>query len=947
MKQRLLSTWLLTIFLAFFAANAWAEDKTSTLTFTAACKGSGTADDGVTWTITSDAAESTYDGTKGIHYGTGKIAVSYLTLTSASFDKRIKKVEVNASGASQTSAKLDVSVGSAAFGTQQSLTTTATSYTFSGSASGAVIVTLSQTSDKKALYVKSIAVTYEDSDEPAKTLSSIAISGTPTKTTYIEGDKFNPAGLVVTGTYSDESTAEITDGITWSFDPETLALGTTSVDITATVDGITSSVYTVNDLTVKELTYANTYTSNVVLTTTGDTSTPKVSWDETQYDAIKAGTGKVQGSCTVTIPANTKTLHFHAAGWKGEDVTLKVDGKSTTFNLVADDGVTNNSPFILQNDPETNDYFTFDPKGATSITLKATSGNRFVLFGVNAEMNEDTDQPIPDFIKTSSINLQVGDEPYDVRECLNIPDDYDTSVYSITTTIDGLTEKDGEYACAYPYLSFQKAGTYTVHVIAAAIEGKYAQTEGDITVEVTAPAPKYLIKWSVNGKVVETQEVEKGSAATAPEVTVPDGYTQKFMGWVTTETVDAETAPAYVTSFVANADITYYAVFADEVGGSGSGDYKRVTAALTDWSGDYLIAYDKETFADGRIGGTSGMGKQYAKATPGATDWVDDNTIAATWGDTYKVTLVPVEGGYVMQTKDGNYNYQTKNDNGLASSANINTAAAYPITVNFVSADKIDLALNGTATGAIFHYNTQGYFRFYKNGGQAAVYLYKKSGGSTYSGFTTLLQRETISIAAKAYDDKTNKYYGTYYSANNLVVGEDMTCAVVGVNDDKTKIVVNTFEAGDIIPANTGFMVSAEDYGDHYMAVTTATPSELPGSNLLRGSIESALTTGPDEEVTYFFYKLTFHNDKLEDLGFWWGADNGGAFTNGAHKAYLAVPQDVAMQVRGFAFGDMETAISTVTTAESIAPLYDLQGRRISAPQRGGLYIQGGKKYIK
>ncbi|MBQ0158872.1 MAG: InlB B-repeat-containing protein, partial [Bacteroidales bacterium] len=509
---------------------------------------------------------------------------------------------------------VSVKVGGNAFGTSQQETAYNNSaYTFEPTTEqsatvykGVIVVSLNRTSAKKALYVKSIAVTYEDSDEPAKTLSSIAISGTPTKTTYIEGDKFNPAGLVVTGTYSDESTAEITDGITWSFDPETLALGTTSVDITATVDGITSSVYTVNDLTVNEYvqTWANTYTSGdgIKFTTAGTSGSPaKVIWDETEYDAFKSGSSSSTGSCTVTIPANTKILHFHAVGWKGEDVTLTVDGKSTTFNLVADDGVTNNSPFTLQNDPETNDYFTFDPKGATSITLKATSGNRFVLFGVNAEMNEDTDPPIPDFIKTSSINLQVGDDAYDVSECLNIPDDYDTSVYSITTTIDGLTEKDGEYACAYPYLSFQKAGTYTVHVIAAAIEGKYAQTEGDITVEVTAPAPKYLIKWSVNGEIAKTETVEEGSAATAPEVTVPDGYTQKFMGWVTTETVDAETAPAYVTSFDTNADITYYAVFADEVGGSGSGDYKGVTTALTDWSGDYLIAYDKETFADGRI----------------------------------------------------------------------------------------------------------------------------------------------------------------------------------------------------------------------------------------------------------------------------------------------------------------------------------------------------------
>jgi len=43
-------------------------------------------------------------------------------------------------------------------------------------------------------------------------LQSLTVSGTPTKTTYEAGESFDPAGLTVTGTYSDESTATITDG---------------------------------------------------------------------------------------------------------------------------------------------------------------------------------------------------------------------------------------------------------------------------------------------------------------------------------------------------------------------------------------------------------------------------------------------------------------------------------------------------------------------------------------------------------------------------------------------------------------------------------------------------------------------------------------------------------------------------------------------------------------
>ena len=130
----------------------------ATLTFSAACGGSGTDSDGNTWTITSDAAESTYDATKGIHYGTGKKAVSYVNLSTSGISGTITNISVNASGASGTSAKLDVTVGGAAFDSQQSLTATATSYDLTGSASGEIVVALTQSSATKALYCKSITV---------------------------------------------------------------------------------------------------------------------------------------------------------------------------------------------------------------------------------------------------------------------------------------------------------------------------------------------------------------------------------------------------------------------------------------------------------------------------------------------------------------------------------------------------------------------------------------------------------------------------------------------------------------------------------------------------------------------------------------------------------------------------------------------------------------------
>lgn len=74
-----------------------------------------------------------------------------------------------------------------------------------------------------------------------KVLKSIAISGEATKTTYKEGEAFDPTGLVVTATYDDESTKVVTDDVKWACTPETLTLGATEVNVTATYGEKTAS----------------------------------------------------------------------------------------------------------------------------------------------------------------------------------------------------------------------------------------------------------------------------------------------------------------------------------------------------------------------------------------------------------------------------------------------------------------------------------------------------------------------------------------------------------------------------------------------------------------------------------------------------------------------------------------------------------------------------------
>ena len=85
------------------------------------------------------------------------------------------------------------------------------------------------------------------------TLTSLAISGKATKLNYFVGDTFDPAGLVVTATYSDGATDKVTDQVSWTFDPETFdEAGTASVTVTATIDAVSAEL-TISDIVVVDV----------------------------------------------------------------------------------------------------------------------------------------------------------------------------------------------------------------------------------------------------------------------------------------------------------------------------------------------------------------------------------------------------------------------------------------------------------------------------------------------------------------------------------------------------------------------------------------------------------------------------------------------------------------------------------------------------------------------
>ena len=86
------------------------------------------------------------------------------------------------------------------------------------------------------------------------TVSSIAISGNATKTTYKDGDIFEVTGLIVTATKSDASTEDVTKAVDWKVTPEVVTAGTTSVSVKATYAGKeATTTIDVTVLTLQEL----------------------------------------------------------------------------------------------------------------------------------------------------------------------------------------------------------------------------------------------------------------------------------------------------------------------------------------------------------------------------------------------------------------------------------------------------------------------------------------------------------------------------------------------------------------------------------------------------------------------------------------------------------------------------------------------------------------------
>ncbi|MBR1525995.1 MAG: hypothetical protein IJ640_04970 [Prevotella sp.] len=187
---------------------------------------------------------------------------------------------------------------------------------------------------------------------------------------------------------------------------------------------------------------------------------------------------------------------MHVAGWKGENVTLSVTpaGYSGNISLTANSGIANFSPFTFEGDASTDDYYkviTFSNAltDDVDLTFTATSGKRFVVFGVNAEDEATASTtPIATIGDLEPTTLEVNDDgtfTLPIEYATDDPTDYEVKWSSDNEDVLYVFQEDG-VECGQ-YLAFE-AGTANVTVTVTPVDDEtYHEVSKTFAIEVKEP----------------------------------------------------------------------------------------------------------------------------------------------------------------------------------------------------------------------------------------------------------------------------------------------------------------------------------------------------------------------------------------------------------------------------------------------------------------------------
>lgn len=737
--------------------------------------------------------------------------------------------------------------------------TKATKVTFTPAEDGNTGVVVINVSSVKAGYICAMEIDCEDG-APAANLTSIAVSGTPTKTTYEEGEAFDPTGLVVTGTYDDGTQKEITDGIVWVKDPEILKLGTTSVDVMASVGNITSEIYTVKGITVKE---------KVTL---------------------------------IGIEANGTPAEF----WKGDK--FNHDGITITarWNDESETDVTEQCQFA---EPDMNT--------AGKKTVTVTYENKTCTYDIEVKTIENTKETaytVSDAKKLIDAGKDLATQVY-VKGVVSKIDSYNKSFNSITYWLDDNTFKvySGKGLDNKDFNSKDDIEIGANVIICGKIkkfnDNTYEFDKENYLVEYKAPVEKVLKSIAISGE--------------ATKITYTEGETFAPTGLVVTATYEDESTEDVTGRVKWTFNPETLALGTTEV---------EVMASIGSISDVYIvngITVNEKVVLVGNsiiVAEDTKNSKWVAMTTSVEKDYFESVDLVKV-GDKYITTGKLDDILFYVNTVDGKTSIQNPADDKYVQ-ATAAKKVGYTENVYQWSNDGEKLTAAPKDYGTLQYNVAYPRFTTYAGADKVGQYATIVDKSNVYEG---------VEIALSGTD---GTHYFTTFSSDKAVEFVDATVYTVGVNDNKLSL--NEVE-GNQVPANTGVLVQSNKTSAMYVYIESAPAVE---GNLLRASVTEQTTTGADDTKEYKYYMLSYNKDN-ENLGFYWGENDGAAFTSKAGRAYLAVEKtNEVAAVKGFSLSDMETGISQIWgSAANNGVIYDLQGRRVERAVRG-LYIVNGRKVM-
>lgn len=217
------------------------------------------------------------------------------------------------------------------------------------------------------------------------------------------------------------------------------------------------------------------------------------------------------------------------------------------------------------------------------------------------------------------------------------------------------------------------------------------------------------------------------------------------------------------------------------------------------------------------------------------------------------------------------------------------------------------------------------------NAGDAGNVVGWDAQGVISPSYWHVIEATDVEIDMTTQGDK--KYASAYlpFGVSNVAGATAYTGAL---NAEKNAIDMTATTA---VPANTGFvLVGTADKA----TLTIGEAAAISGTNALTGSnFNTALTDAT--RANYLVFGVN-----AGTVGFYTPSSSVPSIP--ANKAYINASA-VAGSAIALNFGNTVTGINaaTINNGESNAPIYDLSGRRVWAPVKGGLYIQNGKKLVK